>query len=66
MTNNNNDNKNNLQPGYIVRPEADYTCCSLNEYFKVLETQETEKRVLKSLKKFNGYVNKLLDDNTNK
>lgn len=58
MTNNNNDNKNNLQPDYI--------CCSLNEYFKVLEQQETEKRVIESLKKFNGYVNKLLDDDTNK
>lgn len=63
--NDNNDNKN-IQPDYIVRPEADYTCCSLNEYFKVLEQQETEKRVIESLKKFNGYVSKLLDDDTNK
>lgn len=56
--NNNNDNKNNIQ--------SDYTCCSLNEYFKVLEQQETEKRIIESLKKFNGYVSKLLDDDTNK
>lgn len=59
-------NKNNLQPDSIVRPETNYTCCSLNEYFKVLEQQETEKRVIESLKKFNGYVSKLLDDDTNK
>lgn len=51
-----NDNKN-VQP--------DYTCCSLYEYFEILKTQETEKRVIESLKKFNGYVSKILDDNIN-
>ena len=56
MTNNNNDN---------TKMQPDYTCCSLNEYFKVLEQQETEKRVIESLKKFNGYVSKLLDDDIN-
>ena len=55
--NNNDDSKNNIQPNY--------SSCSLYEYFEVLKTQETEKRVLESLKKFNGYVSKLLDNNTN-
>ena len=54
---NNNDDNKNVQPNY--------SSCSLYEYFKVLKTQETEKRVIESLKKYNGYVSKLLDNNTN-
>lgn len=54
---NNDNNKNNIQPNY--------SSCSLYEYFEVLKTQETEKRVIESLKKFNGYVSKLLDDDVN-
>ena len=44
----------------------DYTIISLDDYIKLLETIETEKRIQKSLEEFEKLTEGLLNDNNNK